>query len=385
MTRTHAGAAGFARRLLIAQSVVVLVGAATAAGIAAAIGPGLFHEHLIEAGVADLPMGVEHADRAFTSALAVALGFALLVSVLLSIAVTWFFTHRIQRSIAAVASSTSDMAEGRLDTRVGPSGLGSEFDRLGDSINVLAERLSDTDDVRRRLMSDLAHEMRTPLATITAQLEAIEDGVRAPDAPTLDVIRAASTRLHRLAADLSAVSAADDEIALSLQPVSARQIVDDAVALAVPQCRAAGVALSAGHVTGVPVDVDADRVGQILGVLVDNAVRHTPPGGAVRIDAVDTADGVDLTVTDTGEGIAGADLDHIFDRFYRGDSARSTATGGSGIGLTIARSLAHAHGGSLTASSDGLGRGSSFTLHLPPIAHRASVPGRFAAHVGQHG
>ncbi|MCP2160140.1 sensor histidine kinase [Williamsia serinedens] len=375
---------GFARRLLIAQSAVVVAGALTAAGIAAAIAPGLFHKHLIEAGVANIPMGVEHADRAFRSALVLSLGVALLVAVLLSIGVAWYFTRRIQQSIASVASTTADMAEGRLDTRVGPSGLGADFDRLGESINVLGERLAATDGVRRRLMSDLAHEMRTPVATITAQVEAIEDGVREPDARTLQAIRAAAGRLHRLAADLGAVSTADEELALTAELVPVRQVVDDAVTLALPRSRDSRVTLDVGDVDDVAVEVDLDRVGQIIGVLLDNSLRHTPAGGTVRIGATAADGGVDVVVADTGEGIAAGDLQHVFDRFFRGDSARSTATGGSGIGLTIARSLAHAHGGTLSAASDGRGRGARFTLRLPVAARRVSVPGRVAAHVGEH-
>ncbi|MEH3153823.1 MAG: HAMP domain-containing sensor histidine kinase [Gordonia paraffinivorans] len=370
MRQDRSAATGFARRLLVAQSGVVMAGAVTAAAIAVAVAPGLFHHHLMEAGVADIPMGVEHADRAFTSALLVALGVALLVAVLLSMGVTWWFTRRIQRSVAAVASTTADMAEGRLTTRVGPSGLGADFDRLGESINVLGERLAATDGVRRRLMSDLAHEMRTPVATIAAQVEAIEDGVRDPDAATLRAIRSAATRLHRLAADLGAVSTADEETALTLRVDSTRRIVDDAVTLALPRAHATGIALRPGEVDDVDVEVDVDRVGQILGVLLDNAVRHTPSGGTVRIDVVDVGSGVKVSVTDTGDGIAPEDLAHVFDRFFRADPARSASTGGSGIGLTIARSLAHAHGGTLTANSDGPGHGSRFTLHLPRTSDR---------------
>lgn len=384
MTRNRSVGAGFARRLLVAQSAVVVAGAVTAALIAALIAPGLFHEHLLEAGVANLPMGVEHADRAFRSALAVSLGVALLVAVLLSIGVAWWFTRRIQRSVASVAATTADMAEGRLDTRVGPSGLGADFDRLGDSINVLGERLAATDQVRRRLMSDLAHEMRTPIATITAQVEAIEDGVREPDAQTLQAIRAAAGRLHRLAADLGAVSTADEQLELAVGPVPVRQVVDDAVTLALPRSRDAGVELAVGDVADRDLAVDVDRIGQILGVLLDNALRHTPVRGSVRIEATTAGAGVDIVVSDTGDGIAADDLDHVFDRFYRGDSARSTTTGGSGIGLTIARSLAHAHGGTLTAASDGPGCGAAFTLHLPAATLRRSVPSRVAAHVGEH-
>ncbi|MBT0567589.1 cell wall metabolism sensor histidine kinase WalK [Williamsia sp. CHRR-6] len=374
MSRNRGAGLGFARRLLLAQSAVVIAGAVTAAVIAALIAPGLFHQHLLEAGVANLPMGVEHADRAFTSALAVSLGVALLVAVVLSLGVAWWFTRRIQRSIAAVASTTADMAEGRPDTRVGPSGLGADFDRLGESINVLCERLAATDSVRRRLMSDLAHEMRTPVATITAQVEAIEDGVRDPDAQTLQTIRAAAGRLHRLAADLGAVSTADEQVVLTVQPVSVRKVVDDAVALACPHGADADVELAVDDVVDIDVFVDVDRIGQILCVLLDNAIRHTPSGGTVRIDATTAGGGIDIVVSDTGDGIAAEDLHHVFDRFYRGDSARSSTTGGSGIGLTIARSLAHAHGGSLTATTDGPGCGATFTLHLPRATRRRAGP-----------
>lgn len=376
---TRSARTGFARRLLVAQSAVVVVGAVTAAAIAAMIAPGLFHRHLVEAGVADIPMGVEHADRAFTSALAVSLGVALLVAVLLSLAVTWWFTRRIQRSVEAVASTTADLAEGRLGRRVGPSGLGADVDRLGESINVLRERLAETDDVRRRLMSDLAHEMRTPVATIAAQVEAIEDGVREPDAPTLQAIRSAAGRLHRLAADLGAVSRADEEVSLSPSRVAVSRLVDDCVVLASPRFQQAGVRLEIDEVDDVELTVDVDRIGQVLGILVDNAVRHTPSGGRVCITARAHEDVVDIAVRDTGDGISAADLPHVFDRFFRGDTARSTATGGSGIGLTIARTLAQAHGGRVVAQSAGPGRGSCFTLSLPVPMRRGSVPARLVA------
>jgi signal transduction histidine kinase len=372
MTQNAAGAgrrghAGLATRLLVAQSLVLVAGALTTWLVATTVGPGIFHEHLQQAGVAHTPTESAHVEEAFTSALLIALGVALAASVVMALAVTAYFTTRVQRSTTAVAHSASRIAHGNYESRVPNPGLGSEFDQLADTINELAQRLGDVEVTRRRLLADLAHEMRTPLASIEAHLEAVEDGVRRLDAETLAVLHTGTQRLHRLADDINAVSRAE-EGQLEIRPAatSSTALLTKAEAAARQAYRDKAVRLVVHAETTPDLWADPDRLGQVLGNLLDNALRHTPVGGTVTVTArMPEAGWVDLTVADTGTGIAPEVLPHIFERFYRADPARASTEGGSGIGLTISRALVEAQGGSLTAMSDGPGQGSTFTVRLP--------------------
>ena len=357
-----------AARLLGAQTLVLLAGAATTWVVASMVAPGTFHTHLQHAGVGHTAAETIHVERAFNDSLLIALGVALVTSVLMALGVTAYFTRRVQRSTAAVAESAVDIASGQYRARVPSPGLGSEFDLLATTINELAERLGDVETTRRRILADLAHEMRTPLASIEAHLEAVEDGVRELDEATLAVLHSDTSRLQRLAEDISAVSQAEEgRLESRPVPTMAGTLLESAAAAARDAFDAKGVALlvDADTVAG-PVLVDPQRMAQVLGNLLDNALRHTPPGGTVKL-TVGQPDRrwVELNVGDTGEGIDPAHLPHVFERFYRADAARARSRGGSGIGLTISRALVEAHGGRLSASSEGLGKGATFTVRLP--------------------
>lgn len=358
---------GLAPRLLAAQALVLLAGAGTSWVVASTVGPGIFHDHLRQAGVAHTSTEAAHVEEAFSSALLVAVGVALTASVLLALAVTAFFSRRVQRSTVAVAASAARIAHGDYASRVPSPGLGAEFDQLVDSINGMAKRLGDIEATRRRLLADLAHEMRTPLAGIEAHLEAIEDGIRDVDEETLGVLHSNTARLHRLAEDITAVSQAE-EGGLDLRPVptSSRVLVEVASAAAHDAYTAKGVTLTVDAGSSPQLMIDPDRMAQVLGNLLDNALRHSAPGGHVwmRVTRPDPR-WVEVVVTDDGEGIDPDHLSHLFERFYRADPARSRAHGGSGIGLTISRALTEAHGGGISASSEGIGRGASFTVRLP--------------------
>lgn len=357
-----------AARLLGAQTLVLLAGAATTWVVASMVAPGTFHTHLQHAGVGHTAAEAIHVERAFNDSLLIALSVALVTSVLLALGVTAYFTRRVQRSTAAVAESAVDIASGQYRARVPSPGLGSEFDLLATTINELAERLGDVETTRRRILADLAHEMRTPLASIEAHLEAVEDGVRELDEATLAVLHSDTSRLQRLAEDISAVSQAEEgRLESRPVPTMAGTLLESAAAAARDAFDAKGVALlvDADTVAG-PALVDPQRMAQVLGNLLDNALRHTPPGGTVKL-TVGQPDRrwVELKVGDTGEGIDPAHLPHVFERFYRADAARARSRGGSGIGLTISRALVEAHGGRLSASSGGLGAGATFTVRLP--------------------
>ncbi len=220
MSRDRSGT-GLSARLLLAQGLLLLGGAGTAWVVASAVGPGIFHAHLLEAGVGHTSAEATHVERAFSSALLLALSVALLASLVIALGVTAWFSRRVQRSTAAVAESARRISLGQYQTKVPSVGLGAEFDQLAGTINALAHRLDAVETTRRRLLADLAHEMRTPLASIEAHLEAVEDGVRDLDADTLAVLHASTARLQRLAEDVTTVSRVEEgRLELRRSPVS---------------------------------------------------------------------------------------------------------------------------------------------------------------------
>ncbi|MFZ2528345.1 MAG: HAMP domain-containing sensor histidine kinase [Rhodococcus sp. (in: high G+C Gram-positive bacteria)] len=375
---TKGRSAGFGTRLMGAQSIVVVGGAISASLVAVAVAPGLFHNHLQQAGIDQVSTEAAHVEQAFSSAMIISLTIALLVSALIALAVSWYFTRRVQRSITAVAASATEIAGGHYGGRLPGLGLGREFDQLAETINRLADRLDSIEAIRRRMLSDLAHEMRTPLATLDAHLEAIEDGIRDLDADTLGILRSSTVRLERLAEDMGAVSRAEERrLAISRVATDTRTLVETAVRVAADRYTAANVTLRDETAHAAPVSVDPDRIGQVLGNLLDNALRHTPAGGTVVVASCEARGGwTDITVTDNGEGIPTEHLGHLFDRFYRVDTARGRREGGSGIGLTIARALVEAHGGTLIAHSDGIGTGARFTVRMPAATAAAAARGR---------
>lgn len=361
--------AGLAARLLASFVLVVLSGSVTAWLVATAVSPGLFHSHMAQAGAGVSAQATAHAELAFRSANGLSLTFALLASLLASVAVAVYLTHRLDRSLRPLSTAAADVSLGRYDVRVPLPGLGAEFDDVALAFNRMAGQLQRVEQTRRRLLGDLAHELRTPVATLDAYLDGLEDGVATLDTETIDVLRTQTRRLGRLAEDVSAVSRAEEH-QLSLQPVGVApgELVAAAVAVAADRYAERGVTLRQDVPGPLPaVLADPDRMGQVLGNLLDNALRHTPAGGAVTVSADQQPDGrIRFHVRDTGEGIAAEHLPHLFERFYRVDAARDRTRGGSGIGLAIVKALVEAHGGRVSAASDGPGHGATFTLTLPP-------------------
>lgn len=357
---------GFAGRLLLAQALVLLAGAVTTWVVASVVGPGIFRDHVRQSGVAHSAAETRHVEEAFFSALLISISLALLAAAAAALAVTWYLSRRVQRSLTAVTASASEIAAGRHGSRVPDPGLGREFGTLAATYNALAARLEQTDTTRRRMLGDLAHEMRNPLATIDAHLEAVEDGVRDLDEATLGVIRGSIRRLRRLAEDIGAVSRAEEgNLDLTMGPVRAAALAQTAGQGALDRFAAKGVHLHVEAETTERIVVDPERIGQVLGNLLDNALRHTPSGGTVTLTCRRVGQWVEFAVVDTGEGIGPQHIGHVFDRFYRADTARDRDRGGSGIGLSIAKALIEAHGGGVSVTSAGLGQGSSFTVRLP--------------------
>ncbi|MBS9375434.1 sensor histidine kinase [Rhodococcus sp. B50] len=367
MTSRSPAATSFGTRLFVALFAVVVGCAVSAWLVASALAPGIFHDHLGQAGIDHNSSQAAHVEEAFTRAIILAWGLAIAIAVLLASVVSWYIARRIQRSLDTVTTSTAQIAGGRYDTRVPSPELGHEFDELAASFNELARRLEATETTRRRMLADLGHEMRTPIATLDSYLEALEDGVRSFDDDTRQILRGATHRLSRLAQDITAVSRAEEHITrITPVPTTTGTLVTTAVGAVREQYDGKGVALHVDVAESAPVTVDPDRLGQVLANLLDNALRHTPEGGTVTVATcmLDRAR-TEITVADTGSGISSDHLDHLFDRFYRADTARDRNHGGTGIGLTIARALVEAHDGRIRAYSAGPGRGARFTLELP--------------------
>lgn len=359
---------GLATRLLIAIVIVLLTAAVTAWLVAASVGPGLFHDHMVAAGLSDTDSAVLHAERAFRDASTVALSLALGAAAVASVLVSVFLTRRIARSLSAVSSAATRLGAGRYDSRVPSTGLGTEFDELAESFNTMARRLQEADRLRGRLLADVAHEVRTPIATLNGYLEAIEDGVEPMSPATIAILRDQASRLTRLAQDLAEVTHAEaGDLTLDIKDVDASELLQAAASAARESASSSGVELRVETAAcAVLVSVDRTRLAQVLDNLVANAIRHTPAGGEVVLAAAPAgADQIRITVADTGEGIAAEHVPYVFERFYRADTARDRSHGGSGIGLAISKALVEAHGGTMSASSKGLGHGATFTVVLP--------------------
>jgi two-component system sensor histidine kinase BaeS len=275
----------------------------------------------------------------------------------------------VAHPVVELADAADAVAAGDYSVRVPTGGFGSELTRLSQAFDHMAHRLAATSTTRTSMLADLAHELRTPLATLEAYIDGMEDLIVPCDAASFAVMRDQVTRLRRLAGDLKESSAAEEHaLGLVLAPLDPSAVARDAVAAARPGYQAKDVEIRLGECDDCPfVRADSERIQQVLANVLDNALRHTATGGHVYVSIRWGRDQtVAVAIADDGEGIAPEHLVDIFDRFYRVDPARAVQDGGgSGLGLTIARAIAEDHGGSLTAASRGAGQGSTFTLSLP--------------------
>lgn len=356
-----------ARRLLAANGLVIAAGSVTLAVVALLVSPPVFHRHITRA-LGPVTQAVRlHLDQALSTTLLLALGIGTGVAVIAALAVSWVLSSRLARPIEDLSDTADRIAGGDLTARAHAPPADDELADLTAAFNHMATSLEQTEVTRRRLLSDLAHELRTPLSTIEGYLEGLADGVVAPDGPTWVTLRQATTRLRRLVDDVALVSRAEEgRLELDRRQTDLRALVDSAVAAVTDAYDRAGLTLTVVVEPGLgTVQLDPDRAHQVLANLLDNARRHTPTGGQVTVTARDDGDAAVVTVEDDGDGMEPGQLAHVFERFYRGDASRKAVTG-SGIGLTIARAIARAHGGDLTASSPGPGLGSCFTWLVRP-------------------
>lgn len=273
--------------------------------------------------------------------------------------------RQITSPLRALSQAAGAIAGGDLTRRVAIRS-DDEIGRVAQSFNQMAEGLAHADAQRRNLIADIAHELRTPLTIIQGNLEALMDGVYDLTPDNIALVHRHTVVLSRLVADLRDLALAEaGQLRLERQRISLTDVIAQVSEGLETQAREKGVTLKTEpSETLPPVEADEQRIAQVLFNLMSNGLRHTPNGGTITT-SVELRDGrVLVTVRDTGNGIPPEDLPHVFERFYRADRSRARATGGSGLGLTIAKQIVEAHGGQIWAQS-WLGAGSTFGFSLP--------------------
>lgn len=286
----------------------------------------------------------------------------------LALLLAGLFVRQITHPLSQLAQAARQIAQGDLQSRVALS----RRDELGDvahSFNQMAESLQQQESLRRSLMADIAHELRTPLSGIQGTVEALQDGVFSLSIENLAPIHEQVLLLRRLVEDLRTLAHAEaGQLSLTPEVVDVGQLLIQVAAAFTSQAVAGEITLTVDAPdTPFSISADPQRLEQVLANLVSNGLRHTPAGGRLALTLEGSGAGVKIGVVDSGVGIAPADLPHLFDRFYRADLSRSRESGGSGLGLAIARQLVEAHGGRIWAESPppGQAAGSGFYVALP--------------------
>lgn len=301
--------------------------------------------------------------------------YGLLLATVASGSLAWWLARGIARPIAAVGAATSRVASGDLETRVAPPGspLGAaaEVVELTDGFNAMARALERTERERKALVADVAHELRTPITAMTLRLEALADGLVPFDAAEVGRLARQTALLHRLVEDLRTLSLADaGRLTLRRDAVEVVGLVEGAVEAFAPLAEAKGVRVVLDDRSDDPerervtIEGDADRLRQVLGNLLDNALRASPEGGTIRLAIASGPESVTVTVRDDGPGFGAADLPHVFERFRQGDEGRRDLRGHAGLGLAIVRALVDLHAGDVTARNRAEG-GAEVAVRLP--------------------
>lgn len=353
-------------RLVSSHVAVALVGAATVAIVLRVLVPQLFDAATQGMGRG---RGGSPLRDAVSTAIDSATWLALGGSLVLALALSWLAVTRLLGPLRRVREATRAIAEGDYVVAI-PRPSEPELAALADDVTALGRAIGQTEQRRVRLLSEVAHELRTPLAVIDGYLEGMIDGVFPTDHEHLAALASETRRLHRLADDFSSLSRSEEgRWELHPRTIDLGEIVEFAAKRLGQQFDDAGVTLVVERADSVVLAADPERVAQVVTNLLGNALRATPAGGSVEVDVGNQdAHTARISVRDTGVGLSPVERTRVFERFYRGEQARQSE--GSGIGLTIARALMRAHGGDLVAHSDGPGRGATFVATLPSSGHR---------------
>lgn len=296
----------------------------------------------------------------------------------MAMALGYFLSSTVTDRVHLLKQAAESLARGSLETRVPVEGrdevaaLSAAFNQMADQLQQADQKQRELEQLRRDLIAWVGHDLRTPLTSIRALLEALADGIIEDPATVQRYLKTAQRETQSLAYlidDLFQMAQLDaGGLRLERAPASLNDLISDTLESFSELAAGQGLSLAGCVEPDVdPVYMDTQQVGRVLNNLVGNALRHTLSGGRVEVCAQRTGPDVEVTVSDTGEGIRVEDLPYVFERFYRGDKSRSRATGGAGLGLAIARGIVQAHGGQIRVQSEA-GRGTQFTFSLPPQA-----------------
>ena len=342
---------GIATRIALAALLVAGIAIAILAAGVMLVGGRSFNDLMAEHGT-----DTESSQAMFNDTVGWVVVGTTVIAVVVAIGVAAFLGARLARPLRHMGRAARRIAEGDYAARIPREGP-EEFVSLADSFNQMAAALEEQERMRRQFIANAAHELRTPLTNLQGYLEALRDGVIEPDRATFESLWDEAERLVRLSRSLDTLAAGDAGVATVTLELDLAATIRTTVDLARPSMLAADLAIELDLPDRLPARGDPDQLAQVVGNLLQNAIRYTPPGGRVSVRAERRPDDVLVSVSNTGDGIPAEDLPHVFERFYRVEKSRDRARGGAGIGLAIVRQLVEAAGGAVGAESrDGLTR-----------------------------
>ena len=315
-------------------------------------------------------------NRSVNRSLWVAVGAAGTVALLL----TLLLSQSLLDPISALTTAARRMEKGDLSQRVEVKS-GGELGELANAFNAMADGLKRLEQLRRNMVTDVAHELRTPLSNVRGYLEALQDGVIQPTPDVIASLHEEAMLLNRLVDDLQELALVEaGQLELRRQNIEVKDIVDKVVHLVAPQAAEKDLAICVRLPGDLPaISADAERTGQVLRNLLNNAITNTPPGGEIQITAQEIDSQVEISVQDTGKGIAPEHLPYVFERFYRADKSRTRITGGAGLGLAIVKHLVESHEGQVSIQSE-VGKGTTVTFSMPTAAVQPEAAQPLPAH-----
>jgi len=372
MNRLNKFKTSFGWKLTASYLVVIIVGVVTLALAAESVTPTAFDRHML--GMQQMMVGGQMGMQQmaadlftnFRTAVTEALLVATAAAVVSAVVVSLFVSRRVVTPIRQMMQASRHIAEGHYHERVQVVSE-DELGQLARSFNQMAASLEQTEAMRRDLIANVAHELRTPLSTIKGYMEGLTDGVLPAQSSTYQQVHREADRLQRLVNDLQELSRVEaGAYELDRQPLAVADLIQRIATRLEPQFEEKEIKLELDIPPDLPViQADEDRLSQVFLNLVGNALQYTPPSSTVTIAVEKRPAELLITICDTGIGIPAEHLSHLFTRFYRVDKSRSRVGGGSGIGLTIVKHLVETHGGHVWADSEGVNAGSTFGFSLP--------------------
>lgn len=310
------------------------------------------------------PFEFNNADNYFMDMLAKIIARIALVFLLVAAVFGIYMANRIVSPLKKVFLQTREIEKGNFSARIDSSSDTTELAELITGVNTLARTLELQMQSKKRMARDYAHEIRTPLAAIQSNLEGMIDGVLDTTAARLESCRAEILRISRMISEVDKlVEIENSNYKLHKQPIDLAALLQKTIMSFEKPLLDKDIQLNSS-IPAVQISADADKLSQVFVNIISNAVKYTPNGGTINISVTELAQQVEISISDTGIGIAAKDLPYVFDHLYRADLSRTRDTGGSGIGLSIAKAIMEAHGGSISANSE-LGQGSTFSIYLP--------------------